>query len=410
LRSWVVAAAAALAFVPDASATWEIGGHAKAQVTGRFLASDEAGARTIGERSALGMGDVRLNTAYTRGAWDVTAQAQLLTRHGRLPDAGSDPAAAALPSDSRQALDLTGTLSEGSSHDVLARMDRLSVGYASGPLALRAGRQASSWGNGLVFQVLDLFDPFPPNALDTEYKPGRDMLFAQWLLPGGDDVQAIVVPGSAERSRTLTATESSAALQWRTFRGPLQLQLLAARHLRDDVGGLGLGGNVGGGVWRFDLSVTVPHDGGAVTSFLLDVDRSWTVTGRNLYGFAEYFRNGFGATSLDRGIEGLDPRLLDRVRRGELFSLGRDELAAGFRLEWTALTTLETTLLLNPRDGSADPLLHVHHDWSQNRVLDAGLQLGLGRRATEYGGVPSTEPGVLVAPGRTLWGRIAQYF
>jgi hypothetical protein len=46
-------------------------------------------------------------------------------------------------------------------------------GWPVSPRAREAG-----WGNGLVFQVLDLFNPFPPNAVDREYKPGSDMLTA----------------------------------------------------------------------------------------------------------------------------------------------------------------------------------------------------------------------------------------
>jgi hypothetical protein len=50
-----------------------------------------------------------------------------------------------------------------------------------------------------------------------------------------------------------------------------------------------------------------------VTSLLVNFDRSWVWGGKNLYGFLEYLRNGFGQTSFDPGLEGLDPRLLDRL-------------------------------------------------------------------------------------------------
>jgi hypothetical protein len=419
LRTAGILAAAVLAVVPGAAADWELGGHAKGQLSFQLFAPDEIGTLLIGEKVYLNSGDFRLNAAWRRGPWDLTAQGQLFVLQGSLLRARNDPRLGDLgsslfplpdPSDSRQALDLSWTFSEGDSHLLFSRMDRLSAGFTRGPLALRLGRQALSWGNGLVFQVLDLFNPFPPNAVDKEYKPGSDVLTAQWLFSNGDDLQGIVVPRRADRSQPLTAAESSAALKWRHLQGPLQLELLGARHYRDTVAGLGASGNLAGGVWRLDLAESFIHDGSTATSLLANFDRSWVWAGKNFYGFVEYFRNGFGQTSLDQGIEGLDPRLLDRLARGEVFSLGRHELASGLRLEWTPLTTVESTVLVNPSDPSAYLLLHFHHDWRENLVVDAGVQLAIGGRATEYGGVYSSELGTYLAPGRMFWVRLAQYF
>ena len=36
-----------------------------------------------------------------------------------------------------------------------------------------------SWGNGLVFQPMDLFNPFTPTAVDRDYKPGNDLLLVE---------------------------------------------------------------------------------------------------------------------------------------------------------------------------------------------------------------------------------------
>jgi len=419
LRTAGILAATFLALAPAAAAGGEVGGHAKGQSSFRLFEPDEIGALVVGETVTLNTGDFRLNAAFRRGAWDVTAQTQLFALQGNLLRARNDPRLGDLgsslfplpdPSDSPQALDLGWTLSDGDRHLIFGRMDRLSVGFTRGALALRLGRQALSWGNGLVFQVLDLFNPFPPNAIDEEYKPGSDMLTAQWLFSNGDDLQLIAVPRREDRSRPLTSARSSAALKWRHLQGSLQIELLGARHYRDTVAGLGLSGNLAGGVWRLDVAESFTRDGGSVTSLLLNYDRSWIWGEKNVYGFVEYFRNGFGATSFDRGVEGLDPQLLDRLARGELFNLGRDELALGLRLEWTPLTALEPTVLVHASDPSAYLLLHLHHDWSENLVLDAGVQVGLGARDAEYGGVLSSELGTYLVTGRTFWARLSRYF
>jgi hypothetical protein len=145
-------------------------------------------------------------------------------------------------------------------------------------------------------------------------------------------------------------------------------------------------------------------------SFLLNLDRSWVVADRNLYGFVEYFRNGYAEGSVSSGAEALEHELLRRLSRGELFSVGRDELATGVRFDWTPLTQLEPTLLVNLNDASTYLLFKFHHFFQQNMVLDAGVQVGIGERGTEYGGIYSTELESYVAPGRFAWFRLAHYF
>lgn len=419
MRIAILGATVFLFLMTNASGQWEWRGHGKYQLSLQFFEPQDMGAVLIGEEAYLNYGDFRINTAYRRGPWDVAAQGQLIILAGNLLKASRDPRLGGLGasliglpdlSDSRQVADLSWALTEGDSHLVLGRMDRLSLGFTRGPLALRVGRQALSWGNGLVFQVLDLFNPFPPNALDTEYKPGSDMLSTQWLFPNGDDLQGIVLPRRAGRDEPLSAGQSSAAVKWRHLAGSLQLELLGARHYRESVAGLGLSGNVAGGVWRFDLSQTFTQEGDSVTSFLFNLDRSWIWGKKNFYGYVEYFYNGFGRTSLDQGLEALDPRLLERLGRGELFNLGRHELVAGTRIEWTPLTTIEPTVLIHLTEPSAYLLLHLHHDWRENLLLDGGFQIGFGARGTEYGGIHSEAFDTFLAPGRTLWIRLSQYF
>jgi hypothetical protein len=396
-----------------------LGGHVKAQALVRDYRSGDAGALPAGNHPDLESLESRMNLAWYRGPWDASLQAQLYLLRGDLVAARNDPqqvgaGSGSLPfpdlSDDRQVFDLGWTLSEGGSHLVEGRLDRVALGYTRGPLAVHLGRQATSWGNGLVFQVLDLFDPFPPDALDTEYKPGIDMLAAQWLFPNGDDLQAIVVPRRTNRRGPLAASQSSAALKWRHFAGSLQLELMTARHYRDEVAGFGASGNLAGAVWRWDLATTFRDGGEPVLSSLVNLDRSWTWGGRNVEGYVELYRNGFGATSLDGGVEALPRALLDRLDRGELFNVGRYEAGGGLRLELSPLTRVDPTALVNLEDGSAYLLLQLHRNWSQNLDLDAGAQAPLGPRGTEYGGVRLETFGSYLAPGSTFWFRASRYF
>jgi hypothetical protein len=419
MRSLLVAAFLVV-FSPALAWGSSFGGHLKAQAFVENYEPDDIVTR-LGPGQQLDLKSLKFrgNDAWRKGPWDLSVQCQIEGLHGKLLQLENDGRLSALggglsglshSSDQRQVFDLSWKIDESPTHLVFARLDRLSLGYTRGALSLRAGRQALSWGGGLVYQVLDLFDPFSPNALDTEYKPGIDMLRAQWIFQNGDDLQAVGVPRRTRREDPLELSQSSLGLKWRHFMGSSQLELLAARHYRDSVAGLGLSSNLAGGVWRCDFSSTLQDEEEAVISFLFNYDRTWTIASKNLEGFVEFFRNGFGSPSLGDGLESLPPALLQRLARGEVFNLGRHELALGARYEWSPLTSLEPTVLANLDDGSAYLLFHAQQSLRQNLDLHAGIQIPIGGRGSEYGGVHSELLRSYLGPPETLWIRLARYF
>jgi hypothetical protein len=442
----LAALALVLAAVPASAARLEAHGYLKTQLSYHlFRRGDLAAAdgRALGDALA----DARLELEARPGRWDLMGHLQVVGVAGDSPGllevpgfsgtrvevprvevpgfsgtrvevpgfSGLAAGLLGLPAaaDERAALDLDRTLSQTGSRLLVARLDRLSVGYTGDRLVLRLGRQALSWGDGLVFQVLDLFNPFAPNAADTEYKPGTDMLSGQWLFPSGDDLQALVVPRRARAGGPLAAAASSVAVKWHHFAGGREVELLAARHYDDTVAGGGLTGDLLGGVWRLDATWTRLAGGGAAVSAVANLDHSWTWGGKNVYGFAEVYRNGFGETRLAAGLPALAPALLARLERGEVFTVGRDEVAAGARVELGPLTSLEPTLIANARDGSGLALARLRRDLANELRLDAGIQLPWGGRGREYGGLailPDAADGPFLAPGRWLWLRLSRYF
>ena len=59
--------------------------------------------------------------------------------------------------------------------------------------AVTVGRQAVSWGSGIVFQPLDPFNPFAPTAVDRDYKAGDDLVLIERLFDNGHDAQLLRV-------------------------------------------------------------------------------------------------------------------------------------------------------------------------------------------------------------------------
>lgn len=308
-------------------------------------------------------------------------------------------------------LPLDDTLTDRGDRRATQSLDRFSMSFASNRWAFKVGRQAYSWANGIVFRPLDLFDPFAPDAVDQSYKPGIDAVYAQRLFADGSDAALLIVPRRDPATGRLETDQSSMALKWHTFAGNLQIDLIAARDYRDRVLGLGLSGAWGQAVWRLSLVPVRLDAGGTRTSLVANLEHAWQWQDRNVSGFVEYFRNGFGRTGTGYALSTLGPELIARLARGQLFDTGRDYVAGGLRMQLTPLLDIDPALLVNLRDGSA--LLLVQGSWSmaQNLNLDFGVRAALGPAGTEFGGLPETRgAAVFDTPPARLYARVAHYF
>jgi len=290
-------------------------------------------------------------------------------------------------------------------------IDRLSIGYSTPDFVMRVGRQALSWGGGLVFRPMDLFDPFAPNATDTEYKPGTDMLYLQWLFPDGSDLQTIAVPRPAVAGAEPALNASSFALHFHTTIDNLQTNWLVATDHGDWTTAVEMSGPLGGATWDIEMVPTVLRAGPTRVSALANISDATSVLARNATIFAEYFHNGFGTTDSTATVATLPSELTNRLARGQLFSLRQDYLAAGMTLEWTPLLTLSPTLIANLNDGSFYLLSSATYSVADNLALIGGVQLPIGPRGSEFGGLHSApSDGSTVGPSPQLYIQVRQYF
>lgn len=397
---------------------WQVGGHAKYQYTQTDYRSGDLYAVYGDDRARDQAVDLRLKAERRVDTWDMAAHLEVLGVAGdgvaarrRLAAAGLLPAESAhgLPNDRNRWFDLTQELSDRPRSAWVYRLDRLSLGYTGDRSVLRLGRQAVSWGNGLVFQALDFVNPFSPVTVDKDYKTGDDMLYGQWIAGGEGDVQAIVLPRRDPDSRRVEGDQSSGAAKWRLRFGGFDLDLLAARHYGENLAGIGVVTGVGGAVWRLDASRGSLGAGGYATSIVTNLDYSWIWAGHNVYGFAEYFHSGIGES--DRAdYAAPNAELAARIARGELFTLARDYAVGGLQVELTPLVNVYGNVIRNLNDGSRYVQLRGVYDWRQNAQLMAGVNLPGGERGSEYGGIATGVPGLYNAAGRSWYGRIAWYF
>ena len=357
----------------------------------------------LGARSANWSGDIQyvMDALYSK---DLAA-CQL---RGTLVADGCDN----LGSDARQLFDLSSSSTPGDNTLLLQYLDRLWLGYTTDRLVARFGRQAISWGNGMVYNTLDLFNPFPPDAIDTDYKRGEDMLYLQGLFDNGNDLQALLVPRRNIDNGKVESDESALAAKMHWLLGGNEMDLLAARNYGDNILGFGYTTELAENVVNTNISLTDTSDD-TVFSAVLNYNFSSILCGKNLTGFIEFFYNGFGLSGRKNSVQDVvnDTALYERLLRGELFTTGRYYLAGSVQVEMTPLLILSPTLFVNLGDGSGLLQFLGTYSLAQNLDLLAGFNLPAGPDGSEFGGLDTAAAdGGLLTPPNTLFARLAWYF
>jgi hypothetical protein len=291
------------------------------------------------------------------------------------------------PSDDSQLFSLTRILTDESGHIGVARVDRLVATYPGERVTLRLGRQALSWGNGMLFNPMDLFNPFSPADVVRDYKVGVDMVLVQTFVGIVSDLQVAYVPRRNPETGGVSFSESSLGFKMRSSLADIDWDLMAARHYADTVLGLGATRYVGGAAWRTDVTWTWLEDHNDPDGYLsavTNLDYSWVWRDRNWYGLVELYFNGLGKN--DATLAAMDTALIARLQRGEVFTTGRWYAAAQLLFEVHPLVNLTASGIVNLYDGST--LLQPYATWDAKQWLQvrAGLDIPLGSVGTEFGG------------------------
>ena len=396
-----------------AEADTEFDGHTKLRGTATDYPSDSLFQDLVGSNAADLAGILRLNLRWRERGWSFEGNGQVIGLYGdqveltrELPPAFSQLFPRFLD-DQRRLFDLTTVVRESTKSALIARLDRLAVGWTGEKVVIRLGRQALTWGNGLFYAPMDLVNPFDPATIDTEYKPGDDMAYFQYLADSGNDLQVAYVARRNLTNGEVESSEATLALKYHGFAGAAEYDLLAAEHYGDTVIGLGGTLGVGGAILRGDLVLTnTPDD--TTAQLVTSLNYSWIGFGKNMTGGIEYFYNGFGqAGEYDLAN---DPELLLRLARGELFTIGRHYLAGTVMIEVSPLWTFSPVMLANLQDPSALFQFTTQGSLSDNSLFIGTLSVPVGARGSEFGGIESGIPGRFLANGVSVFLQYAWYF
>lgn len=364
--------------------------------------------------------DFRTMLQYDSGAWSFEVAHTLLLQHSdqlsqRVSTSGLDQV---VVSDDQRLFDLTFELNDGQHHRSLHRLDRLNVQWRSDQWAVTLGRQAVSWGSGIVFQPLDPFNPFAPTAVDRDYKAEDDLVLIERLFESGHDVQLLRVFRRDDTDQARNSAASTAA-KWHGYAGSLEFELIAAQHY--DRYFFGVSGRVplGPAVLRSDIAIREGISAGTLRSQrstlgIINIDVAFPWRGRTIYAFAEYFHNDFGLSELPSLLTELPADLQEGLARGEFFNLMRDYLAIGGSLEWHPLLTQQLTLITNLHDASSLVQMQLAWDVAQNQNVQLGWVGFTGGGGDEFApvsiGALPTGKTVTQGGGDRVYLRWAGYF
>ncbi|MEE4175199.1 MAG: hypothetical protein V2I57_13185 [Xanthomonadales bacterium] len=403
-------------FDDDGATRAEVGGHVKGRVLAAGFPRDSLFRELVGSTAFDVEGDLRLNLELGRGGWALHADYQLFGARGdqvelRQALPGEGLFFPRVADDDRRLMDLTHTLYEDDRNLWLHRLDRLWLGYTGARTVVRIGRQSLSWGNGLFYAPMDLVNPFDPATIDTEYKFGDDMLYTQYLLRSGADLQGAAVVRRNPMTGEVESAQATTALKFHGFAGEWEFDLLLAEHYDDLVAGVGGVRALGGALWRGDLVVSDTASGTYV-QVVTNLSHSWVWGDRNVTGAVEYFYNEFGFRDGPYDAQRLasNPELLRRLARGDLYTLGRSALGGNLLVEVTPLWTVSPTVLVNLGDGSALFQLITRVSLADEAVLLGSLNLPLGRRGTEYGGIETPVEDRTLSTDYGIFLQLARYF
>ena len=393
---------------------YEFGGHIKGRLLGQSFPDNSAFNQLVGSSALDIESDLRLSLEASKGRWSFDAAYQLFAGYGdRINPAGLLPGGLSnrLPNDDRRFFNLTDAIDDDGKFVALHRLDRLWVGYANDKAVVRVGRQALSWGNGLIFSPMDIVNPFDPTQVDTEYKAGDDMLYGQYLRDNGHDIQFSYVARRDIVSGDPDSDESTAAVKYHGIAGDAEYDLLVATSYGETT--LAVGGNrsIGGAVWRGDLVVTDALSGSKV-QLVTNLSYSWVWGDKNVSGVVEYYFDEYGQKDGHYDSQSLaqNPELLQRLARGQSFTIGRHYVAGGLMIEMTPLWIVAPNLFANVEDGSALLQIVTRNNLSEDMEFIGAVNIPIGPDGSEYGGIALDMPGVFLSTDASLFAQLAWYF
>ena len=325
------------------------------------------------------------STTLRLGAdWQIAPKWRL---SGALEDQllGTDPAGILpLPRDrTNRRFDLDRTWHHNRGWDSRLQVDRLLVAHQGDGFDLALGRQAIGFGRIAIFSPLDIIAPFPPDAIDTVYRPGVDAVRLNLHYGFDGQLGALAILGDIDRHNSYLAT-------WVDNRAGVDLLAIAGSLRQRPMIGVGLAGSLGLLGLKAELAAYRGQrfdqpDGDLHRHPVVAALEAWYRFDTGLTLVAQYLYNGFGEDDPSRY-----PAVLGSAPFAEgLTTLpGRHYLLVTTNYEFHPLVSGNGLLIWNLNDDSC--LLRPTLDFSlgDNLALELFWSVPLGEEPDTDGFLP----------------------
>jgi hypothetical protein len=254
-------------------------------------------------------------------------------------------------------------------------IDRAWLDWTAGAFETTVGRQRIAWGTGLVWNPIDLFNPFSPLDFDNDERPGTDAGRLEWYLAPNSRVEFAIAPQR-------TADSTTAAVLVKFNRAGYDWIMIGGRKASRRVLGAAWAGSILGGGFRGELRYDAPRSttARAVSGLTGTLDGDYTFRS-TLYLHAALLYRSLGVTGPAGGAA-----LLESLKRGFLGPSRLGVFGEAAR-DITPLVRADCQGMFNPFDRSW--YLGPSLTWSALADLDLtvmGLIFG-GASGTEFGDV-----------------------
>jgi len=280
-------------------------------------------------------------------------------------------------------VDLEKSWNEGGRFQDQLFIDRFNLRTEKFGTEWTVGRQAVGFGRIALFSPLDIIAPFPPDALDTDVRPGVDALRGVHYFGLGGQIGGIAVFGDGRENNSYLATFSlnTAGIDLLAIAGSLREREMAGFGLAGSLGGLGLKGEL---TWYEGKDVG-EAEGDLHDTFAVGAVETWYRFDNGLILMTEYLYNGAGVEDPEDYGEFL---ISAPLREGLSFLAGRHYLLAGPSYEVHPLLTVSGLLIWNLEDDSFFLRPLSEYSLSDNLVLQAFWNFSQGREPKEVFGIP----------------------
>ena len=230
---------------------------------------------------------------------------------------------------------------------------------------LRIGRQRIAWGTAMLWNPMDILNPFNPLQLERQERQGIDAVLLDWNYSPLSRVSLVY---AQQRSETNTAA------RWRSNQKRFDLSFMAGRFRGDTVAGFDFAGQISEIGVRGEITQTDSAGEGNFTRTVVGADYTFTNT---LTLNVEMYFNGQGAAAAtDYDFKNL---LL-----GNAQSLARHYLGVYLSYDITPLLRWDNILIINLDDDSTFIAPNLVFSLMDNLEWSAGMQVFNGSKGTEY--------------------------